>query len=136
MRHTHSPRNQLNGQLESHYGKAAGPVPAELHGRGSHGSNVGLVELGVPRLGFEAIPLGSGTVVVVVDVEVELAANSTMIDIIDVVVDVYAEVPAFTVVAVVATVGFKVSPVPVWTVTREPGVTSDGLYPMLAGPSI
>lgn len=81
------------------------------------------------------MPLGSGTVVVVVVDDVELAANSTMsdvsndddVDVDDDVEDVNAEVLALEVVVVVAPVGFKVSPVPVCTVTRAPGVTSDGL---------
>jgi hypothetical protein len=72
------------------------------------------------------MPLGSGTVVVVVvDVDVELAANSTINDVND--DEFNAEVLVFTVDFVVDTVGFNVSPVPVWTVTRAPGVTSDGL---------
>lgn len=82
------------------------------------------------------MPLGSGIVVVVVDVE--LAASSTKKDAIvpDPVVDVNAAVLVFTVDVVVDTASFNVSPVPVWTVTNAPGVTSEGLYPMMAGPSI
>jgi hypothetical protein len=76
------------------------------------------------------MPLGSGTVVVVVD-DAELAAKSTMnvaSDAEDDVDDVVAAVLALMVVAVlVVPVGFKVSPVPVCTVTKAPGVTSDGL---------
>jgi hypothetical protein len=84
------------------------------------------------------MPLGSGIVVVVVDVDVELAASSTKkdADVPDPLVDVNAVVLVFTVEVVVDTAGFNVSPVPVCTVTRAPGVTSDGLYPMMAGPSI
>ena len=79
-------------------------------------------------MGFDLIPLGSGIVVVVVD-EVELAASSTMREAIDPPeVGVKAAVLVLSVVVVVvATLGFKVSPVPVWTVTNAPGVTSEGL---------
>lgn len=74
------------------------------------------------------MPLGSGTVVVD---DVELAAKSTMSvanDEEDDADDVVAVVLALMVVGVaVVPVGFKVSPVPVCTVTKAPGVTSDGL---------
>jgi hypothetical protein len=67
--------------------------------------------------------------VVVVEVEVELAANSTVG--VDAVLEpkVGVKVAALVVALVVAldAAGFNVSPVPVCTVTNAPGVTSEGL---------
>lgn len=108
------------------YGVGAGPVPAALHARGSHGCNVGLVALGVPRLGFDLMPLGSGIVVEetggVFDVS-RVVNDASVAD--DVVAE--EEAPVVRVVVVAVTVGFNVSPVPVCTVTNAPGVTSAGL---------
>lgn len=95
----------------------------------------GFVALGVPRLGFDAMPLGSGTVVVVEVDNEELAASSTINDANDG-TEWYADVCVVVVDVVVDTVGLRVRPVPVCTVTNAPGVTSEGSYPMMAGPSI
>ena len=107
----------------------AGPVPAALHARGSQGCNAGFVALGDPRLGFDLIPLGSGIVVEVVEVEVELAANSTVgVDaLLEPEVGVKLAALVVAVVVVLDAAGFNVSPMPVWTVTSVPGVTSEGL---------
>jgi len=77
-------------------------------------------------LGFVAIPVGSGTVVVVTD---DVAANvMTRGEIDDAGLRGFEveEVLAVEVV-VVDTVALRVSPVPVCTVTSAPGVTSAGL---------
>ena len=83
------------------------------------------------------MPLGSGIVVEVVDVDAELAANCTMNDAKapDPDAGVNEEVLVF-VLGVALAAGFNVSPMPVCTVTSAPGVTSAGSYPMMAGPSI
>jgi len=99
-----------------------------------------LVALGVPSEGFVAMPTGSGTVVVVVGLDEPAAIwtkNPPSVDVDgedvdDEVVDGdHDEVAATGVVVTVVDGGvvaaLRVSPTPVWTVTRAPGVTSDGL---------
>ena len=78
-----------------------------MHARGSHGSRDGFVELGVPKLGLLAIPLGTDDVVV--DVE-EAAARATT--------EPFSragekDVTTFFFVVVAGANGFRVSPVPV-----------------------